>query len=62
MINLSKTPVDLTLNPSEPTPVAIQGDGQKCWEIKSIKDDVIYKIWAHSYQRALDLLPKIESL
>jgi len=60
MINLSKTPVDTTLNPNEPSPVAIQGDGQKCWHIKSIKDDCIYKIWAEDYKTALELLSVIE--
>jgi len=47
MINLSKTPIkdNTTVNPNEPQPVAIQGDGKKCYEIKSIKDDCIYKLW-----------------
>lgn len=61
MINLSKTPVDTTLDPTEPIPVAIQGDGKKCWHIKSIKDDCIYKIWAQSYKEALEMLPRIEN-
>lgn len=61
MINLSKSPVDVTLNPLEPSPVAIQGDGQKCWQIKSIKDDCVYKIWAYSFKEALEMLPRIES-
>jgi hypothetical protein len=46
----------------EPKPVAEQSDGKKCWEIKSITGDVVYKIWAETYQQALELLPKIESL
>jgi len=33
----------------------------KMWEIKSIKDDCIYKIWAPSYKVAVELLPMIES-
>ena len=45
----------------QPKPVAEQPDGKKCWEIKSIKDDVIYKIWAETYQQALELLPRIEN-
>jgi hypothetical protein len=34
---------------------------KKMWEIKSIKDDCIYKIWAYSYKEALEQLPMIES-
>jgi hypothetical protein len=62
MINLSKTNVDQYINPSEPIPVAIQGDGKKCWQVKSIKDDCIYKIWAYSFSEALELLPRIENI
>lgn len=62
MINLSKTHIkDNTINPNEPTPVAIQGDGKKCYEIKSIKDNCIYKVWAQSYKEAVEMLPMIES-
>lgn len=63
MINLSKTPIrdNTTVIPNEPTPVAIQGDGKKCYEVKSIKDDCIYKLWAHNYKEALEMLPMIES-
>ena len=45
----------------EPQHIAVQEDGKKCWEIKSIKDDCVYKIWAHTYQQALEMLPRIES-
>lgn len=45
----------------EPAPVKTDENGKKCWEIKSIKDDVVYKIWADTYQQALELLPRIES-
>ena len=45
----------------EPQPIAVQDDGKKCYEIKSIKDDCIYKIWAQSYQEALEMLPRIEN-
>lgn len=34
---------------------------QKLWEVKSIKDDCIYKLWAYSYEEALRMLPMIES-
>lgn len=61
MINLSKTNVDQYVNPAEPAPFAIQGDGQKCWKITSVKDDCVYKIWAHSYTDALQRLSQIES-
>jgi hypothetical protein len=44
----------------EPSPIKVSDDGKKCWEIKSIKDDVLYKIWAHTYQEALEMLPRIE--
>ena len=62
MINLSKTLIkDNSVNLNEPHPIAIQGDGKKCYEVKSIKDDCIYKLWAHSYKQALEMLPMIES-
>jgi hypothetical protein len=62
MINLSKTPIkDNIVNLNEPHPIAIQGDGKKCYEVKSIKDDCIYKLWAFSYKEALEMLPRIES-
>lgn len=34
----------------------------KMWEVKSIKDDCVYRIWAPTYQIALEQLPMIESL
>jgi len=40
---------------------AQQSDGKKMWKIKSTKDNVEYKIWAYTYQQALNLLPMIES-
>jgi len=58
MLNLSKNDVP---NYVEPKPIAVQKDGKKCFEIKSIKDDCIYRIWAFTYQEALSLLPMIES-
>ena len=62
MINLSKTHIkDNTVNTNEPHPIAIQGDGKKCWEIKSIKDDCIYKLWAFTYKEAVEMLPMIEN-
>jgi hypothetical protein len=61
MINLSKTPVNTQVNLTEPAPIAIQGDGNKCYLIKSIKDDCEYKIWAETYEQALQLLPMIEN-
>lgn len=45
-----------------PEPIAVQSDGKKCWEIKSIIEDVTYRIWAYSYKEALEILPRIESL
>lgn len=44
-----------------PDPVAVCSDGKKCWEIKSIVEDVTYKIWAHTYAEALSMLPRIEN-
>jgi len=62
MINLSKTPIkDNSVNLNEPHPIAIQGDGKKCWEIKSIKDNCIYKLWAFTYKEAVEMLPMIEN-
>lgn len=62
MLNLSKTLIrDNSVNSDEPHPIAIQGDGKKCYEIKSIKDDCFYKIWAHSYKEAVEMLPMIEN-
>lgn len=58
MINLSNSDIPNYIGPK---PVAVQEDGKKCWEIKSIKDDCIYKIWAYTYTEALTLLPMIES-
>jgi len=40
---------------NEPTPNAVKEDGKKMWEIKG------YRIWADTYQQALELLPLIES-
>lgn len=34
---------------------------KKRWEVKSIKDDCIYNIWAYSYEEALEQLSMIES-
>ena len=45
----------------EPAPIQSSSDGNKLWMVKSIKDDVEYKIWAPTYQEALKLLPMIES-
>ena len=63
MINLSKTPIrdNTTINPNEPQPIAIQGDGKKCYKIKSIKGNCIYEIWAYNYKEAVEMLPMIES-
>lgn len=47
-------------NQPEPEPVSEQADGKKLWIVKSTVADVEYKIWAHSYQQALELLPMIE--
>ena len=49
-------------NQPEPAPIAEQADGKKCWEIKSVKDDCIYKIWAESYEQAIHLLSMIENI
>ena len=46
---------------NEVQPVAEQSDGKKLWIIPSTKDGVDYKIWAHTYKQALELLPMIES-
>ena len=46
----------------EPSHIAVSSDGKRCWEIKSIIEDVTYKIWAFSYKEALETLPRIESL
>jgi len=40
---------------------AEQADGKKLWIVKSTVGDVEYKIWAYTYQQALQLLPMIES-
>lgn len=42
-------------------PVSEQPDGKKLWIIPSNKDGVDYKIWAFTYQQALELLPMIEN-
>lgn len=57
--NLSKNDIPNYIGPK---PIAVQEDGKKCFEIKSIKDDCIYKIWAYTYQEALQLLPMIENI
>ncbi len=44
-----------------PEPQAVQSDGKKLWIIPSSKDGVEYKIWAFTYQQAMQLLPMIES-
>jgi len=59
MLNLSKNDVP---NYVEPKPVHTDEKGMKTWEIKSIKDDCVYRICAESYQQALELLPMIENL
>lgn len=46
---------------NEPKPQAEHSDGKKLWMIPSSKDGGEYKIWAFSYQQALELLPMIES-
>ena len=51
---------DWNYKSEEPAPLATQADGKKLYLVKSITDDVEYKIWAHSYAQALDLLPMIE--
>jgi hypothetical protein len=48
-------------NQPEPQPVSEQADGKKLWMVPSSKGDGEYKIWAFSYQQALQLLPMIES-
>ena len=58
MLNLSK---NNTANYVEPKPVQIDDNGKKMWEIKSIKDDCVYRIVADTYQQALELLPMIEN-
>ena len=52
---------DKNIPDNEPPYIAVSSDGKRCWEIKSIKEDVTYRIWALSYKEALELLPKIES-
>lgn len=50
-------------NQLDPAPNEINTDTNLCmWEIKSIKDDCIYKIWAQTYKQALEILPQIEDL
>jgi hypothetical protein len=50
-------------NQLAPPPNEINTESNLCmWEIKSIKDDCIYKIWANSYKEALEILPRIEDL
>ena len=44
----------------EPKPHIVE-ENHKIWLVKSIKDDCIYRIYAESYERALDLLPMIEN-
>ena len=58
MLNLSK---NNTPNYVEPKPVSVDSNGKKTWEIKSIKDDCVYRIVAETYQQALELLPMIEN-
>lgn len=49
-------------NQLEPPPAQVDTyTGKKMWEVKSIVDDCVYKIWAESYQQALELLPMIEN-
>jgi hypothetical protein len=54
-------PTSFTKANTEPQPEAEQADGKKLWIIPSNKDGVDYRIWADSYQQALELLPMIES-
>ena len=58
-INLSKNDVPNFVN--HPAHIAEDEFGKKLYVIKSIKDDVEYKIWARSYEEALRCLPDIES-
>jgi hypothetical protein len=55
---------NLSKNQLEPLPSPDKlntESGLSMWEIKSIKDDCIYRIWANSYKEALEMLPQIES-
>lgn len=44
-----------------PKPVSEQPDGKKLWIVKSTVGNTEYRIWAYTYQQALELLPMIES-
>lgn len=50
-----------TIADREPPYIAKQFDGKKLWIVKSIKDDCQYKLWAHTYKEAVEMLPMIES-
>jgi hypothetical protein len=58
MINLKKEDIP---NYVGPKPIAVQEDGKKCFEIKSIKHNCIYKLWAFTYKEAVDMLPMVEN-
>ena len=64
MINLSKNDIPNVYkrNELEPPPDELNTDSGLCmWKIKSIKDDCEYRIWAHSFKEAVEMLPQIES-
>lgn len=49
-------------NQLHPPPDEINTESSLCmWKIKSIKDDVEYKIWAKTYKEAVEMLSQIES-
>jgi hypothetical protein len=47
---------------NEPPYIAVCSDGKRCWEIKSVIEDVTYKVWAFSYKEALEIISRIEDL
>ena len=47
---------------NEPPYIAVSSNGKRCWEIKSIVEDITYRVWAFSYKEALEIIPRIESL
>lgn len=46
--------------PDEPPYIAVSSNGKRCWEIKSIVEDITYKVWATSYKQALEMVSVIE--
>jgi hypothetical protein len=46
---------------NNPPYTAVCSDGKRCWEIKSIVEDVTYKVWAFSYKEAVEMLSRIQS-